>query len=205
MSTVIRKHRFLTALLIFVSGLALLPLISMQTQSFGWEAFADAYIFADDFESGDESAWSRVLPSPPTLFALPSSSNSLTVTFRLTSTLWEEDLTEPLEVLAGFTDPEQRAFSMEIRRRKSFEMRGRILDASGKWEFTDWVQVRRKDTVEVVWQREMAGAEDGALFLTVNDELRAWLTDLATAPHDMRYVGLVKLGEIPAVTLQSEQ
>jgi len=205
MSTAITKHRFLTALLVFVSGLALLPLISLQSQSFGWEAFADAYIFVDDFESGDETAWSLVAPRPPQLFELPESSNSTTVSFRPSAAILEEDLADPFEVLAGFVDLERRAFSVEVRRRRSLELRAKMRTETGKWATTEWEPLgKNAGVVEVEWRRAMGGAEDGALYLSIGGELRLWLTDLDTAADDLRYLGLVKLGEVPAVNLLPE-
>lgn len=200
-----RHLKSAAALLVCLSGWALLPFTSLPSQVFGWELFAEAYgeIFSDGFESGDTSAWSNVVGELE-LFDVDSP-DELTATFRLDARLWKLGGDEVVPLMAGTSVEQLPVFRLEARtHRGALQLRVRAFNETVIWSESPWRTVsRRYEVVALEWRRAYPGLEDGLVYLSVDDDLLLWLVDLDNELLPLRTVEVAHLGKRRAVELQA--
>lgn len=196
MAKTIFEHRLIAALVLCLSGLALLPFNPLPSRVFGWELLAGSYerIFQDGFEEGTPKAWNYSSPENMRLF--PTSQQSLfNQTYRIDSEQVSQFGDTGVVMLSGFTSAGEPVFAIEARVTETgLEVRaGAILDG-GSWQRTDWQLIERDALLGIEWQRGHPLAEDGLLYVSVGSELRFWLTDLDNDKLDLAATGVTQLG-----------
>jgi len=196
MAKSIFEHRLIAALVLCMSGLALLPFNPLPSQVFSWERLAGAYevIFGDNFESGTTDGWEYFAPENLRLF--PSSNSAAFVSeFHLDRELISRYDEDGVLLLAGFTRNGGPVFLIEGRAtRGMLEVRSRAALDDGSWRVSDWLELGRNARLGVEWQRGHSQAQDGILYLSINGELRTWLTELDNDTLSLDMTGVAKSG-----------
>lgn len=190
-----RTFRFFAALAICLSGWALVPFTSLHSEEFGWEQFAEAYgeIFSDTFETGDVSRWDRTIPAEGGFDVFPAGfEHSYELAFQLDRELLRERKGGAVPVLAGLARGAEPIFLLEARLRgKGIELRGAARRDDGTWADTPWRRIGETyGALQLEWRRAYEGADDGLLYLSVDDRLLIWLVDLDNDEAALHEVGV---------------
>lgn len=198
-----RWMRFLAALGICLSGWALIPFASLPQQAFGWELYAGAYklIFADDLESGTTSNWDQVVGE--VIIHGLGETDSYDLLFQIDPTFWRDRKPAEMVVLDGLSTAETMLFSMALRPAPGgFDVRLTAARDGSKVR-TPWRRVPADvGSLRLEWRRAFAGGDDGYLYLSVDDRLRAWLVDLGNSKLALSSVAVHQLnGRSPLVDL----
>jgi len=180
MAKSIFEHRLISALILCLSGLALLPFDVLPSRVFGWEQMAGVYdmIFADGFEVGNTKAWKEA--ALENLRVFPTHDQvAFRQDYRLDRDLVSRFAGKGVILVAGFTGTGDPVFSAEARStERGLEVRlGAALDG-GRWLETEWQVLEGGPLLGVEWQQGHSLARDGFLYLSIDGELTAWLTDL---------------------------
>lgn len=196
MAKTIFEHRLIAALVLCMSGLALLPFNPLPSQVFGWERLAGAYevLFGDDFESGNTDGWQYRAPENLRLF--PSSDSG---TFRQEYSIDRELVSrfdnEEVLLLAGFTRAGEPVFLVEGRSTRGvLEVRSRAALDDGGWRESNWLELEWHTRLSIEWRRGHSQAKDGLLYLSVDGQLRSWLTDLDNSTLSLEMTGVTNWG-----------
>jgi len=180
MAKTIFEHRLIAALVLCMSGLALLPFNPLPSQVFGWEVLAGAYqtIFRDGFESGTSEHWEPFAPENLRIFPT-SDQATFRQDYRIDRELVSRFSDSGVVLMAGFSRAGDPVFSVEARSTQlGLEVRsGAALDG-GDWRETDWHMLEQDSRLGIEWQQGHPLAQDGFLYLSVDGQLTAWLTDL---------------------------
>ena len=196
MAKTISEHRLVAALVLCLSGLALLPFNPLPSRVFGWEQLAGVYdtILADDFEGGNFKLWS--LEAPENLRMFPASDQDLfQQDYSLDRQLISGFGDSGVSLMSGFTADGEPIFSIEARSsEQGIEVRAGAAVDGGSWQQTEWLQLRGGSTLGIEWQRGHALAQDGHVFLSVDGELRDWLTELDNDSLWLAATGMTQSG-----------
>ncbi len=184
MSTLVSRHRFVAAVVICLSGTALLPFISLNTGSFGWQAFADAYIvFRNSFDfqgQVGELPWSDVQPPPRMQFSPVSDPEEYAGSFELDPAIAKALTAEPTEILMLAGDALEPIFGIEARHSEGrYEIRAKAVEDDGSASYSDWRELTDLVTpLDVEWTRALQSTRDGSLYLSQAGNLLVWVVDL---------------------------
>ena len=197
-------YRFVAALVIVLSGWALVPLVALPNQTIGWELFADAYseVFLDGFESGDMSWWSRTVPTGSKMVFVDSNSDD---SFRAWLLGDRRILTQnpetPVTVLVGMSNDGNALFSVDARLSDDLVyLRVRARADDGSETETPWRAISETSGfIEVEWRRAQRGSRDGELIVAVNDHLMLWLVDLNNHSKDLGSIGFLHFSGEPVL------
>lgn len=196
MAKSIFEHRLIAALVLCMSGLALIPFNPLPSQVFSWERLAGAYqlIFGDNFENGTMDTWEYFAPENLRLF--PSSDPVAFVSeFHLDQELISRYEGEGVLLLSGLTRDGRPIFGIEGRATRGLlEVRSRAALDDGGWRESAWLALDPSSRLGVEWQRGHLQAEDGILYLSIDGELRTWLTDLDNDSFSLDMTGVTKSG-----------
>ena len=196
MAKTIFEHRLIAALILCLSGLALLPFYPLPSRVFGWEQLAGVYglIFADGFEVGTVESWKEGGPENLRIFQTHDQA-AFRQDYRLDRDLVSHFEENQVLLVAGFTGAGEPVFSAEARSTASgLEVRlGAALD-SGRWLETEWQVLDGSSVLGVEWQQGHPLARDGLLYLSVGGELTAWLTDLDNDSLQLEMTAISKSG-----------
>lgn len=198
-----RWMRFLAALGICLSGWALIPFASFPRQAFGWELYAGAYtlIFQDGFESGSTANWDRVVGE---VLQLPTTeTDSYDFFFRLDAQFWRGRKAGEMVVLEGLTTEGGVAFSLAVRPAPGGVDARLTASRDGSKVKSAWRRVPADATsLRLEWRRAFPGGDDGYLYLSVEDRLRAWLVDLENSGTSIGSIAIHSVdGSTPLVDL----
>ncbi len=198
-----RNLKSAAALLVCLSGWALVPFTSLPSQAFGWEIFAEAYgeIFSDGFETGDTSRWSNVVGGVE-LFDVESA-DELAATFRLAPKIWDIPKDRVATLFNGQSAQRLPTFKVEARRHNGYlQLRLRAFNETVVWNESRWRNLdRRYEKLTLEWQRSHPETADGLLYLSVDDNLLLWLVDLDNALIPLEQVEIAQLGKVRSVEL----
>jgi hypothetical protein len=184
MSTLVLRHRFVAAIVICLSGTALLPFISLNTGSFGWQAFADAYIvFRNSFDfqgQVGELPWSDIQPPPRMQFGPVSDPEEYAGSYQLDATIAAALTAEPTEILLLAGNALKPILGVEARRTEGrYEIRVKAIEDDGSASYSDWRELSDlASPLEVEWTRALPTTRDGSLYLSQAGDLLAWVVDL---------------------------
>lgn len=196
MAKTIFEHRLIAALVLCMSGLALLPFNPLPSQVFGWERLAGAYevIFGDSFESGGYGDWDYYAPENLRIF--PSSNPaSFHQDYGIDLDLVSQFDNDGVVLMAGLTAAGEPVFVVETRSTRGLlEVRARAGLDDGGWSESEWIELERNRSLGVEWQRGHSQAQDGILYLSVDGELRSWLTDLDNDTLNLAMTAVTKSG-----------
>lgn len=196
MAKTIFEHRLIVALVLCLSGLALLPFDLLPSRVFGWEGLAGAYdlIFWDDFEAGTDKRWRIDAPENVRMFPAMDA-ESFNQQYSLDQELLAQYDEAGLVLMAGFSPTAEPVFSVEARMSEvGLELRlGASLD-NGDWRETDWQQIDEDSVLGIEWQRGNPLAEDGLLYLSLDGRLGYWLTSLDNDSSSLGTIALTKFG-----------
>ena len=106
-------------------------------------------------------------------------------------------------LMAGFDPDGEPLFSIETRTTETglVVRSGAALDG-GEWRDSSWHELGPDSLLGVEWQRGHSQAQDGFVYLTVDGQLRVWLTDLDNDRRGLEVTALTRFG---AHTLLSPQ
>ena len=187
------------AIIICLSGWALLPFATLPTQAFGWELFAGAYgeIFSDDLETGDTSRWSRAQGELESYDALDA--DEFQMTFRIDDSTWHRDGRNIVTMATGLSDKGVPTFKVEARRMGyAIQVRARAVSEPNVWAESPWREIEQPyESIEIVWRRALPVTEDGLLYLSVDDDLLLWLVDLDNSVMPLRKIEIAVVGSRP--------
>ena len=190
------EHRLVAALVLCLSGLALLPFNPLPTGVFGWEQLAGAYvaIFDDNFEWGNLKRWDYVAPDNLRIFPTEAP-DTFRERYRIDPMPATADDGQSIVLLAGFSTAADAVFSVEARIGEvGLEMRiGAAVDG-GDWVESEWRQIDSDALLEVEWQRGQQIAQDGFVFLSADGVLTGWLTELDNDSLTLESTAITKSG-----------
>jgi hypothetical protein len=201
MAKAISEHRLIAALVLCLSGLALLPFSPLPSRVFGWEQMAGSYdiIHVDDFEAGNFKKW--VVQGPENFRMFPVSEVAeFRRSYRLDWLLVQEFGAKGVILLSGFSDDGRPVFGIDARLGdRGLELRASAADDSGIWQDSEWHPLQPDASFEVEWRRGHPVAQDGSLFLSIGGELAAWLTELDNDTLQLAAVGVTQSAARPLV------
>ncbi len=204
MGSVADRHRFVIALVVVLSGMLIVPFVSLPGKFFGWKAYAGVYdvIFASGFERDDRGdQWSLITPPTSFDFEEAEAADSFVRVVQLDVELLRKAGNRPVELIAGFDGNLDRLFAVEFRRsegQKQIRLRARAHRT--EWAEGEWVDLGRPlQSLEIEWRQALPDTEDGYLYLSEGDNLSAWLVDLGNHGSGLERVGLLKVYLQPAV------
>ncbi len=196
MAKAILEHRLIAALVLCLSGLALIPFNPFTSRVFGWEQLAGAYdlIFADDFEDGNPKHWSY--RAPEHLRVLPvADKDAFEGDYLVDKELLSRFESRQVMLVSGFTEEGEPVFSIESRLGEDdLELRIGAAVAGEDWRHSDWQALGRGSRLSLEWQRSHPQAADGSLFLSVDGVLAIWLTELDNSRLPLAVTGLTQTG-----------
>lgn len=196
MAKTIFEHRLIAAVVLCLSGLALLPFNILPSRVFGWEQLAGVYetIFADDFELGNFKGWQY--SGPENLRIFPASDpESFRQDYRIDKDLVSQFEDNGVVLMSGFTAAGEPVFSVEARvTAEGLEVRSGAAIDDGAWRQTEWHQLESDSILGIEWRRGHRLAQDGWLYLSVDGQLRAWLTDLDNDGLQLGATGMTQSG-----------
>ena len=185
MSTLVLRHRFVATLVICLSGTALLPFVSLNTGSFGWQAFADAYVvFTNSFDYEDsmigEAPWSSFYPPERMQFSPASDPERFSASYQIDQAIAQALTQEPTEILVGFAQARTPIFAVEARRTNAqYQIRAKAIEDDGASSYSAWSDLSDLSTpLEIEWTRALPTTRDGSLYLSQHGDLLAWIVDL---------------------------
>ncbi len=191
-----RTSRFVVALIVVLSGWALVPLVALPNQAIGWELFADAYseVFQDGFESGDTTWWSQTVPPASKMVFLDSNSDDSFRAWLLGDrSILTQNPNTPVTVLVGVSSEGSALFSVDARLSDGLVyLRVRARADGGAETETPWRAISETSGfIEVEWRRAHGSNRDGELVVAVNDHLMLWLVDLNNPNEDLETIGFL--------------
>ncbi len=196
MSRTILEHRLIAALILCLSGLALVPFDLLPSRVFGWEQLGGVYdrIFEDGFEEGNTDLWKGGAPQNFRLFFTHEEAE-FRQEYRLDQDLAAQFGDRGAVLLAGFTHSGEPAFSTEMRAtEQGLEVRlGAALDGE-RWLAGEWQRLLGDPVLTIEWQQGHPLAEDGFLYLLLDGRLQAWLTDLDNDSLRLETIAITKSG-----------
>lgn len=199
MARVFYRHRLLAALAICLSGWALLPFVSFSRELFDWEHVSGVYkIFGDGVETGDTSAWSQTIPTPPLRIPVPKTEEQLVRRYLVDFQLLRQMTTDnALEILAALSHDGQDVFALEARfESPTWTLRARARRNDGSWSLTDWREVDSSSArLELDWRRALENTRDGHLYVSLDDDLILWLVDLDNHRIRVEELSLMQVDE----------
>ena len=184
MSTIVLRHRFVAAVVICLSGTALLPFISLSTGSFGWQAFADAYIvFRNSFDfQGQlgEAPWTEIYPHPRMQFSAVGDPEAFAASFQVDETIAQALTEEPTEILLVVGTSHDSLFAVEARQISGqYQIRATAIEDDGAQAYSSWRQFSVFSApLDVEWTRALPTTRDGSLYVSQGGDLLAWVVDL---------------------------
>lgn len=191
-----RTYRFVVALIVVLSGWALVPLVALPNQAIGWELFANAYseVFLDGFESGDTSWWSQTVPPASKMVFLDSNSGDSFRAWLLGDrSILTQNPNTPVTLLVGMSSDGNALFGVDARLSDDLVyLRLRARADDGSETETPWRAISETSGfIEVEWRRAHGSNRDGELVVAVNDRLMLWLVDLNNHSEDLGSIGFL--------------
>ena len=194
MSTTWFRHRLLTALVVCLSGWILLPFANLPTGLFGWAEFGGVYrIFSDDFESGSMRRWLDSPREPQVIQAWPDEGAPFQRQYLVDRERLGLTAGRTAPALTGFAVGREVVFAVDLRETEGYlEARIATRQDDGQWLESRW-QTIGGDSFGIEWRRAHPQARDGALYLSVNGQLRLWLADLSNSSLELSSTGILEV------------